>query len=165
MKKKLPIVIIAVIALFVIGFISLKLLNIVPQTTVPADFNLVFRYGVGAKNELNTFDGTYTKDLVMDPPVTVDFKLTEEEIADIYKKMTDLEVFEITNTAEEGMFVTPCSSYYLKVQQNSVQKEMSWDGCSGKINDKLREFTDYVISIIESKDEYQELPDATGGYD
>lgn len=164
MKKKLPIVIIAIMALVMVGFALLKLLNTVPQTTVPEDFNLVFKYGVGAKNELDTFDGTYTKDLVMDPPVTVDFKLSDDELTGIYEKMTDLEVFEITDTAEEGMFITPCSSYYLKVQQNSVQKELSWDNCSGEIDSKLQEFTNYVISIIESKDEYKELPDATGGY-
>ncbi len=165
MKKKLPLIIITVISLIVIGFVLFKSFNTASQTAMPADFNLVLNYGVGAKNELNTFDNTYTKDLVMDPSVTVDFKLTDDELYNIYKKMIDLGVLEITDTAEEGMFVTPCSSYYLKVQQNSVQKEMSWDNCSGRIDDRLQEFTDYVVSIIESKEEYQELPDATGGYD
>ena len=42
---------------------------------------------------------------------------------------------------------------------------MSWDNCRGRIDDRLQEFTAYVVSIIESKEEYQELPDATGGYD
>ncbi|OPX85542.1 MAG: hypothetical protein A4E53_03536 [Pelotomaculum sp. PtaB.Bin104] len=31
-----------------------------------ANFNLIFKYGVGAKNILNTFEGTYTKDMIPD---------------------------------------------------------------------------------------------------
>jgi len=40
-------------------------------TPSDSNFNLIFKYGVGAKNEFNTFKGTYTKDMVMDPSVTV----------------------------------------------------------------------------------------------
>ncbi len=32
-----------------------------PLKSLPSTFNLIFKYGVGAKNELNTFDGTYTR--------------------------------------------------------------------------------------------------------
>jgi hypothetical protein len=35
------------------------------------DFNILLKYGVGAKNELNTFDSTYTKDLVAWAPITI----------------------------------------------------------------------------------------------
>jgi len=58
----------------------------------------------------------------------------------------------------------PCSSYYLKAQIDSVQKELSWDDCQGEISDKLQQFTNYIIPIIESKDEYKKLPIPRGGY-
>jgi len=48
------------------------------------DFNLIFKYGVTARNELNTFQGTYTKDMISDPSITVDLSLTEEELSRIY---------------------------------------------------------------------------------
>lgn len=138
-----------------------------PQST---SFNLIFRYGVGAKNELNTFDQTYTKDMVrdMDPSVTIKFKLTDNELAGIYQKINDLKLFDKNEEPTDGNmgFVEPCSSYYLKVQIDSAQKELSWDDCRGKISvsDKLQQFTNYIIPIIESKQEYKKLPIPKAGY-
>jgi|GEM_PF-1286150 len=127
--------------------------------------NFIFRYGVGAKNELNTFSQTYTKDMVMDSPITVSLKLTNEEITDVYKKINDLKLFDIKKEATEtNTRVTPCSSYYLKVQSSYPQIGLAWDSCQGKINDKLQEFTDYIIKIIESKEEYKALPTPKGAY-
>ena len=134
----------------------------IPQSTI---FNLIFKYGVGAKNELNTFAQTYTKDMVMDPSVTIKFKLTDNELAGIYQKLNDLKLFnESTKPLEGNVMVTPCSSYYLKVQINSEQKELSWNNCRGRISDKFQRFTNYIIQIIESKEEYKKLPTPQGGY-
>jgi len=130
-----------------------------PQST---SFNLIFRYGVGAKNELNTFDQTYTKDMVLDPSVTIKFKLTDNELSGIYQKINDLKLFDKNEERTDGNML-PCSSYYLKVQIDSIQKELSWN-CRGKISDKLQQFTNYIIPIIESKQEYKELPTPKGGY-
>lgn len=132
---------------------------------VPVVFNLIFRYSVDAKNELDTFKQTYTKDMVMDPPVTIKFKLLDNELAGIYQEINDRKLFDMTDeSTDEQMFVTPCSSYYLKVQMDSVQKELSWDDCRGKVSDRLKQFTGYIISIIESKEEYKKLPAPRGGY-
>ena len=133
-----------------------------PQST---SFNLIFKYGVGAKNELNTFAQTYTKDMVMDPSVTIKLKLTDNELTGIYQKLNDLKLFnESTKPIEGNVMVTPCSSYYLKVQINSEQKELSWNNCQGRMSDKFQQFTSYVIQIIESKEEYKKLPTPQGGY-
>ena len=127
--------------------------------------NFIFRYGVGAKNELNTFSQTFTKDMIMDSPVTVSLKLTDKEITDVYKKINDLELFDIKERATEiNTRVTPCSSYYLKVQSSYPQKGLAWDNCRGKIDKKFQQFTDYIIKIIESKEEYKSLPTPKGGY-
>lgn len=137
-----------------------------PILVSPSGFNLVFRYGVGAVNELDTFKQTYTKDMVMNPPVTIKFKLSDGEFLAIYQKIKDLNLFDDRTKEPTNGFVivTPCSSYYLKVQIDSDQKELSWNNCRGKINDRLQQFTDYIISIIESKEEYKKLPAPRGGY-
>ncbi len=133
-----------------------------PQST---SFNLIFRYGVGAKNELNTFAQTYTKDKVMDPSVTIKLRLTDNELAGIYQKLNNLKLFnESTKPIEGNVMVTPCSSYYLKVQINSEQKELSWNNCQGRVSDKFQQFTSYIIQIIGSKEEYKKLPTPQGGY-
>ncbi len=49
------------------------------QTFDGTDFNIIFRYGVGAKNELDTFNGTYTWDMVVDPSITVNLSLSNKE--------------------------------------------------------------------------------------
>jgi len=132
--------------------------------TYPDTFNFIFKYGVNAKNELNTFDQTYTKDMIVDPSITIKFQLTENELTNIYHKMNNLKLFNKYEIIEEEitMTVTPCSSYYLKVQINYTEKELSWDDCQGR--NKFQEFTDYVIEIIKSKEEYKNLPEPKSGY-
>jgi hypothetical protein len=170
MKNKFILIIVVGIILAVMGFFMYKQINVPsqnPPAGEPTSFNLIFRYGVGAKNELNTFDQTYTKDMLMNPSVTIKFKLADNELAGIYQKINDSKLFDKNEKpAEEdiGMMRTPCSSYYLKVQNDSVQKELSWDDCRGKISDKFQQFTNYIIPIIESKEEYKKLPAPTGGY-
>jgi|GEM_PF-1693214 len=123
--------------------------------------NLIFRYGIGAKNELNTFNNTYTKDMIMDPAVITNLELTNQELSNIYNKSIDLKLFDKeASSTGENIAVTPCSSYYLKINQN----EVSWDNCHGKISGKFQQFTDYIIKIIESKEEYKALPTPKGLY-
>lgn len=142
-----------------------------PQST---NFNFVFGYGVGAKNELDTFEKTYTRDMVIDPPVKIKMSLTDEEMNKIYQKMLEINFFDFPDEfsvtvpiGEATGMVTPCSSYYFKVSNESRIKELSWDDCITIKNeraDKLRELIRYMESIIESKKEYKKLPTPRGGY-
>lgn len=167
MKNKIILIAIAIIVLAAAEFVVCKQSNAMPQNP-PAgrhtNFNFIFRYGVGAKNELNTFEQTYTKDMIMDPPITIKFKLSNSELMGIYKKINDLKLLEKNEKPTKNMLAMPCSSYYLKVQIDSAKKELSWDNCRGKISDRFQQFTNYIIQIIESKEEYKELPIPKGGY-
>ena len=140
-------------------------------------FNLIFRYGVGAKNELNTSKGTYTKDMILDPSVTVRFSLTGEEMDRIYEKMTEIDFFSypdefaiVVPPGEGFRIVHPSSSYYFKVEYQSKVKELAWENKDFAIlyederADKLRELIRLIIGIIESKKEYQKLPEPRGYY-
>ncbi len=64
-----------------------------PQTRLPAenDFSLVFKYGVGARNVLDTAQGTYTKDMIEDPPITIELKLTRDDLDRILAKTNDID--------------------------------------------------------------------------
>lgn len=145
-----------------------NLLENIP-TTVPEteliDFNFIFKYGVGTINELDTFNQIYIKDTVVDLPITIEFKLTDNELIDIYQKINDLGLFDKNEEPiVGGVSVMPCSSYYLKTQTGSIIKELSWDNCHGEIGEKFQQFSDYLIRIIESKEEYKALPTLKGGY-
>jgi uncharacterized protein (UPF0333 family) len=134
------------------------------QTNENQTFNLIFRYGVGGKNILNTFAKTYTRDMVMEKPVTIKFELTKDDLHNIDKKITELGLLNKTPVLNTPMGMTPCSSYYLKVQSDSVLKELSWNDCKGEIRSEFKQFTNYIIDIIQSKSEYKQLPPAKGGY-
>jgi len=134
------------------------------QIQKPDDFNFIFRYGVGGKNEIDTFKGTYTKDMVTEPSITIDFKLSDSEMEGVYKKIEELEIFNITEKNKDNLIVTPCNSYYLKVQSKSEVKDISWDNCSGTPNERLTELSDYITSIIESYEEVKNLPVPEGAY-
>ena len=147
---------------------------IAPTTPDESNFNLIFKYGVGAWNELNTFEGTYTKDMVVDPSIAVNLSLSNDELGRIYQKMIEIDflnypdrfsVFVPLGGAVVNM--TPHSSYYFRVEYDSKVKELWWN--DGIINrdekaEKLRELIRLIIDIIESKEEYKKLPSPRGGY-
>jgi len=138
-------------------------------------FNLVFKYGVGARNELDTFNGTFTKDMIIDPPVTVNLTLSKEELDTIYQKMKEIDFFAYpdrfsvsVHSGESTGMITPYSSYYFKVAYDSGLKELWWeDKITNKDEkaEKLRELIEFIKNIVEAKKEYKELPPPRGGYD
>ena len=137
-------------------------------------FNLEFKYGITARNILDTFEGTYTKDMVADPPVSIDLSLSEEEKDIIYQKMVEIDFFNYpdeffieVSTTETITTFTPHNSYYFKVEYDSQIKELRWDDDITKPDekaDRLRELILLIRNIIESKEEYKELPEPTSAY-
>ena len=144
------------------------------QESEESNFNLEFKYGVMAGNILDTFKGTYTKDMVTDPPITVELSLSEEEKETIYQKMVEIDFFnypdEFTVDVPPDEFIgimTPYNSYYFKVEYNSQIKELWWEDeitNPDEKADKLRELVLLIRNIVESKEEYKALPEPTSGY-
>ena len=140
-----------------------------PLYSPRGDFNLVFKYGVGAKNELNTFRGMYTKDMVIDHSITIRLTLSQQELAQIHQKMADIDFFNLPESFPQrsDYFVTPSSDYYLKVQNGSRTKEVSWNSNSqldANVEEGLCELVELIRSIVDQKLEYKILPPARGGY-
>jgi len=133
------------------------------------DFELLFRYGVGAKNELNTFNGTYTKDMVIDPSITIDLTLTVAEKWQIMNKINSIDFFNLPSSfpINPHMWVTPQTDYYLKVQNGSETNEVSWNANSlieDNIEKNLEQLITYLLEIIENKAVYKALPIPRAGY-
>lgn len=168
MKNKYILISIFVILFGVALSVILKLSNTQPQIfpkNMPSDFNFIFKYGLDGKNEINTFKQTYTSDMVSDPPITVEMKLSDAELKNIYQELLNLNLFnQSTKPSNGNMLVTPCSSNYLEVQINTEKKILSWDDCRGEINEKFTEFSNYMKKLIESKDEYKNIPKPNTGY-
>ena len=62
-----------------------------------SNFKLIFKEGnaeVNHPNILNTFENTYTKDMVVDSSVKIKFNLSNKDLRRIYQKMDSIKFFE-----------------------------------------------------------------------
>ncbi|RXJ04389.1 hypothetical protein DS745_03115 [Anaerobacillus alkaliphilus] len=141
---------------------------------MPKDFHFSLKYGVGALNEINTFENTYTKDLVLDGTITTGLTLTKKERKAIYYKMKEIELLETVQNAryegEDGssIWMEPASEYYLTIQMNGEIYKVHWAGhiYDKEIRDMLAIFVLRFLhgEIIENKQEFKKLPKANGWY-
>jgi hypothetical protein len=136
------------------------------------NFNLKFSYGVDARNILNTFQNTYTKDLVIDGTTTVPFVLSDSELQLIDAKMLEIGFFSYPDTfvvpgADTLGYLTPHSTYIFEVEDNSSVKHLYWSDCivSQDTNAlRLRGLISLIVAIVKSNPKYSQLPPAHGGY-
>lgn len=151
-------------------------------STSAANFNLTFKYGVGAENVLDTFQHTYTADMVVDPDVTIPLVLSNNELDLIYQKMMEIDffsyptIFNIPNP--KGISVIPYPTYYFKVAYNGQTKELTWEDKTGYSDpvpstsavykdeeaEKLKDLINLIYKILGSKEEMKKLPKPRGGY-
>lgn len=137
-------------------------------------FNFIFRHGHKARNELNTFKGTYRVDMVIDPFITFSLSLSKDEMDRILQKMVEIDFFDYPDRFsaylppwKDIIMVTPHSSYYFKVAYKSRIKELFWEAekiVQDKKTAKLRELITLIQDIIYSKEEFKKLPRLRAGY-
>lgn len=143
------------------------------QQNPPQNFAFEFRYGVYGKNDLNTFEHKYTKDMVSDASITIPFKLTNDQMKVIYKKMMQIDVFDYPENFKpsDGFFyhtmVTPHKTYYFKVRAGNKTKVINWDDINlskKKSARNLRDLTELIQKMIHESPEYKKLPEPKSGY-
>jgi hypothetical protein len=139
-------------------------------STKPKDFNFVFSYGVGAKNQLDTIKGQYTKDMVTEPSVSTNLKLSDENLDTIYSEIRKINILDYPDSfkPKNNAVQTPFYTYNFKIIADGIEKNISWEDenvSQSKEAIQLRELFKKIQEIIESKEEYKKLPEAKGGYD
>jgi hypothetical protein len=96
-KLKLSLVLLwaAVIMTAIYAFLNMPFFGNVlpPYNSERNPVNFVFRFGVGGLNELDTFHGTFTKDLCIDGTITARMILSEAELKQIQLKLIALDFF------------------------------------------------------------------------
>jgi len=142
--------------------------------TDPRDrhFNMSLKYGVNARNELNTFTDTFTKDLVLDGTATTKLVLSAPELDTLEAMFLTIDIFSYPDTfvAQHGDtdgVVTPHTTYVLKLTRDERQKVLYWEDALISTDPRataLRSVFDFVRTLVEGKEEYQSLPPARGGY-
>lgn len=148
--------------------------NDYPQNISGYDF--IFIYGVNAfrntpVNKLDTFNDVFTKDMVIDPPITFDLQLLDSDIQRIIDKMVEIDFLGYPpqyTPKDTGCHVTPYTAYDLKVYHNgSLLKSvrMDSDRC---INDartrRLCSLFSLIIEAIEKTDAFKASKKPTSAY-
>ncbi len=141
--------------------------------------NIIFRYGSSHgkhPNELDTFKGKFTKDMVNMEPVWIRLDFTQEEMDIINRKMAEIGFFSYPKRFQpeprlEGELLsqrTPFTVYYLEYHNESGTKVVYWTTARAAPEDiqyqNLNELAHLIIEIIQAKPEYQMLLDPSAGY-
>lgn len=127
------------------------------------------------KNELNTFENTFQKDLVMDGTIKVKFWLTENEQNEIFEKAHSVnyfamrDTFKYTSPDSINIIISPDpGEQTLRIKYQSEDKTTVWLYPPLENDEEFNHLLDlrqFIIAIIESKPAYRLLPPAKGGYD
>ncbi|UTR05909.1 hypothetical protein MM326_17810 [Alkalihalobacillus sp. LMS6] len=137
----------------------------------PDDFQFHLTYGFGESptNEINTFDQTFTKDLVQAGTETISFEWTNEQMATFYNQFRDNHVLQLPSESESAR--APCTIPYRQYDLHFVVQgeayRLKWDSeCSTDAIDQWEQFMGNVYeNMLNPSEAYQLLPDAVGGYD
>ncbi|WP_052415723.1 hypothetical protein [Paenibacillus graminis] len=137
---------------------------------MPGDFAFSVRYGITAKNEINTFKGRVTKDLISKGSAAAKLRLTDAEISGIYQQMREMNVLGDMELeiADKSCRQAPYEEEHWIIRVNGEQKELAWSEEYCQIPPdakKLKELRTRIVKLVQSKSEYQALPEAVGGYD
>ncbi|WP_160037077.1 hypothetical protein [Paenibacillus sp. An7] len=138
---------------------------------MPEDFNFSLSYGYGEvnKNEINTYNNSVTKDLIIKGTAKADFSFSQDEMQSIYKKMREINIMRINEFSQQGDCAkTPSNTDSWKITINSETRTFSWmdQHCSVSNDEKLLlDLRIYIQQIVDGKDAYIALPEAEGGYD
>ena len=123
----------------------------------------------GFVDELNTFEGTFTKDLVEDGSITVEFWLPKEDQESIIELAQELSFISLPDTipALPGVLITPNPSPdSLRIKFEDMDKTVVWSYPNDSENTdykKVIELSEHIMSIVKESETYKLLPEARGG--
>ena len=122
------------------------------------------------RDQVDTFNGTLTKDLVLNGTVTVPFGFKQSEQDSLVAVLAQTGFFGLPDTLfpMPTVFISPDPGFQLlRVEFEGTTKSLVWmpvldesDPRTGRVQElwaKLR-------SLVQSTDTYRQLPPAVGGY-
>lgn len=155
--------------------ISTLLIQGCNKNTMEPDDQFVRLYYQYGKDEINTFNNTLTKDMVVDPNITISFKFTADEQKAIIEKAKETGFFAMPDTfkyvperEDMGIDINPnFGPQTLRIQYGNLDKRVVLVppiyGTSVQFKNYgiLRGF---ILDLVFSKPEYKKLPQPRAGY-
>jgi hypothetical protein len=140
---------------------------------IPEEFYILLKYGIGSRNILDTRAGSFTKDMIADPAITIELNLTQNEMETVWWNIYRNHFYELPEHIPEnkaaGTSVVPHETFRLTVwaegygEKTVIFSDVSMGGYSLEERRILR-ITDKIIVFIESKPEYKAIAEPSGGY-
>jgi hypothetical protein len=141
------------------------------STVMPDDFGFLAAFGVDGKMVLDTFAGTFHKDMVLpqNTTSTAGLSLTPGQLQEAYSRLLALDVlsYPADSIPNQNGGVTPNEEYYLRLKAGGIEKEIRWNDTT--LSDDhaavaLRDWFKWLQEEIYATPEYRALPDFRGGY-
>ena len=132
-----------------------------------SDLHVHFKYDY--KDELNTFEDYFVKDLVQDGITRTTLNFTDDEKESIVIMAEHVDFFNMPDTVystAEGEQEPLPGMQMLRLNLGDVDKTVYWTLPFGGSDDEqgLRKLSYHIRTLIIDKPEYKELPPAKGGY-
>lgn len=134
------------------------------QTLNMDEFNFRLSFNTYGRNQIDTYDGTFTKGLANYRTETIKFKIPDPVKKNIYNFMMDIDIMSFPETLKvDGMYVTPACHYKLTVTIEGKTKNIVWnDGFDTSDIENLptdnanflrlvKDISDYIYSTEEYK--------------
>jgi len=169
-----------IIYISVLILVSAVGIILIQQSTRPTihseGIDLIFIYGVRGNrhnpvNRLDTFNNTFTKDMVRDPSITFELEISDEDLTHMVEKMDEIGFYnypsQYTPKVAHGG-VTPYITYELQVYRYGVlviSVRMDTDILSEDDETRnLRSLFGLIIKVIENSEAFKNSPKPTSGY-
>lgn len=125
-------------------------------------------------DKLDTFVGEFTQDRVVEPPITIPLELTDEQVRIIYEKMVEIKIeqypeeFVISKPLfGEYVVIAPAYYYSIHIENGDLKTSTRWvDNVvqpTPEKADRLRDFFQLIIRMIEAHPNYNQLPKTNFG--
>jgi len=132
---------------------------------IPNDFNFSISFGINGYSKIDTYNGTFTKDLVKGGTETIPFIIPVEQMQEIYNAFMKFHVSELPDDINEYAMESigenwdgfiPASNYTLTYTKNQETRTIvcydggPWDVHKGPPDayKQLRQFVDFVCEYI-----------------
>jgi hypothetical protein len=129
----------------------------------PQFLKLEFKYFF--RNNVDTFNGTLTKDLAADGTITIPFWLTTGEQDSILAEVVRSDFYGLPDTLRGNPAIRlepDPGPQILKIEVDGRLHQVVWYMTSG--SQQIVRLSQFIQDIVQAKPEYKSLPPARGGY-
>ncbi len=150
-----------------------------PPDEMPSDFDFSLNFGIDGKNVIDTYEDTFTKDLIIAGTETIPFEIPADKMREIYAEFLIYEIYALPDNINDATPIygsygtlTPAAVYTLRYTCDGETRTIvsddggPWDSDDGYpiTHERLVTFVTFVKDYIYSTEEYQSMPEEEGGY-